>query len=140
MVRNPDRGASSPFAHLESINEDNEMLSSLGGKEIQRKLSWAGTSRCCKLERRNGIWEEGNGPPEAVLPEMDQPKEVFLAKKMTSSSLSNPFLYSHATCHAPPHELIFMAPIESKVKHVIFVNRVCRKSLPLRRRNCWPWL
>src|SRR5882724_3827988 len=48
---------SSPFAHLESINEDNETLSLLGGKENPEEAELGGTLRCCKLERRK--WHLG---------------------------------------------------------------------------------
>src|SRR5882724_8801024 len=73
---------SSPFAHLESINEDNETLGSLGGKE---NLEEAELGRYIEvLQARKREMASGKKEmdlPKPVLPEMDQLKEVFSAEK-----------------------------------------------------------
>src|SRR5882724_9515552 len=73
---------SSPFAHLESINEYNEMLGLLGGKEnpVEAELGrYIKVLQARKKEMVSGKKE--TDLPKPVLPKMDQPKEVFLAEK-----------------------------------------------------------
>src|SRR5882724_6854081 len=74
---------SSPFAHLESINEDNGMLSSLVGKENPEEAElgrYIEVLQARKKEMASGKKEMDL--PKPVLPKMEQPKEVFSAKKM----------------------------------------------------------
>src|SRR5882724_7734666 len=94
------RENSSPFAHLESINEDNETLGLLGEKENPEEAElgrYIKVLQARKKEMVSGKKETDLLKP--VLPEMDQPKEV------PGPSLQTPSKYSHAT-HSRPHPTV----------------------------------
>jgi len=65
----------SPFAHLESINEDKETLSSLGGKENPEEAELGRYIKVLQARKKKLHWDRRKWTPKAVLPEMDQPKE-----------------------------------------------------------------
>ena len=67
-----------------------------------------------------------------VLPKMDQPKEVFLAKKKYQAPPFKPLLNTPTPpIHAPAPQFIFVAPIESKVTTSSVINRVLSKKVYL---------
>src|SRR5882724_9835467 len=124
---------SSPFAHLESINEDNEMLSSLGGKE---NPEGAELGRYIKvLQARKKEMESGKKETDLlkpVLPKMDQPKEVFSAKKKYQAPPFKPLPNTPMPpIHTPTPQFRFMAPIESKVNVSSVVNQVLSEKVYL---------
>src|SRR5882724_8989042 len=122
---------SSHFAHLESINEDNEMLSSLGGKENPEEAElgrYIEVLQARKKEMASGKKEMDLLKP--VLPEMDQLKEVFLAKKMYQAPPFKPLPNTPTPpIHTPAPQFRFVALIESKVNASSVVNRVLSEKV-----------
>src|SRR5882724_8018332 len=117
---------SSPFAHLESINEDNGMLSSLGGKENPEEAELGRYIKVLQARKKE------MDLPKPVLPKMDQPKEVFLAEKKYQAPPFKPLLNTPMPpVHAPTPQFKFMAPIESKVNMSSVINWVLSEKVYL---------
>src|SRR5882724_13517404 len=128
----PKRENSNPFAHLASINEDEEVLGSLGEEENPEE---AELSRYIVLQARKNEMVSGKKPKDLlmpVIPKMDQPKEVFLAKRMYQTPLTKPLPSAPAPpVHAPALQFKYLALIESKVNASSVVNRVLSKKVYL---------
>src|SRR5882724_2074870 len=124
---------SSPFSHLESINEDNETLGSLGGKENPEEAElgrYIEVLQARKKEMASGKKE--TDLPNPVLPEMDQLKEVFSAEKMYQAPPFKPLQNTPMPpIHAPTPQFRFVAPIESKVNVSSIINWVLSEKVYL---------
>src|SRR5882724_12340450 len=70
--------------------------------------------------------------PKPVLPEMDQLKEVFSAKKMYQTPPFKPLLNTPMPpVHTPTPQFRFVAPIESKVNASSVINWVLSEKVYL---------
>src|SRR5882724_11820837 len=104
----------------------------LEGKKIQRRLSWAGTSRCCKLERRK--WCLGRRKQTSrsqSYPRWTSRKKYFQPKRSTRPLPSNPSNTPMPPIHTPAPQFRFMALIESKVNASSIVNWVLSEKVYL---------
>jgi len=124
---------SSPFAHLESINEDNGMLSSLGGKENPEEAELSRYIEVFQARKKEMVsGKKEMDLPKPVLPEMDQPIEVFSAEKMYQAPPFKPLLNTPMPpIHAPAQQFRFVAPIESKVNASSVINWVLSEKVYL---------
>jgi len=121
---------SSLFAHMESINEEDEVLGSLGGKE---NLEEAELGRYIEvLQARKNKMTLGKKQMDLLKPvllKMDQPKEVLLAERTYKAPSSKPLLSSPVPpIHAPTPQFKFAALIELKVNVSSIVNWVLSKK------------
>jgi len=67
-----------------------------------------------------------------VLPKMDQPKEVFSAKRMYQTPPTKPVLSAPAPpVHAPTLQFKYLPPIKSKVNASSVINRVLSEKVCL---------
>src|SRR5882724_7379391 len=124
---------SSLFAHMESINEEDEVLGSLGGKE---NLEEAELGRYIEvLQARKNKMTLGKKQMDLLKPvllKMDQPKEVLLAERTYKAPSSKPLLSSPVPpIHAPTPQFKFAALIELKVNVSSIVNWVLSKKVYL---------
>jgi len=132
---------SSLFAHLESINEEDEVLGLLRGKE---NLEEAELGRHLEvLQARKNKMVSGKkkmDPLKPVLPEMDQPNEVLSDERTYRALLTEPLLSTPVPpIHAPIPQFKFAALIELKVNASSIINQVLsEKSLPLSQRVAGP--
>jgi len=95
----PKRENSNPFAHLASINEDEEVLGSLGEEENPEEAELGRYIEV--LQARKNKMVSGKKPkdlPMPVLPKMDQPKEVFLAERTYQTHSTKPLPSTPAPC------------------------------------------
>jgi len=70
---------SSPFAHLESINEDNEMPSSLGGKDNPEEAELGRYIKVLQARKKEMASEKKETDLlKPVLPKINQPKRSIL--------------------------------------------------------------
>src|SRR5882724_1670430 len=127
----PKRENLNPFAHLASINEDEEVLGSLGEEENPEEAELGRYIEV--LQARKNEMVLGKKPKDLlmpVLPKMDQPKEVFLAERTYQTPLTKPLLSAPAPLvNAPAPQFKYLALIESKVNVSSVVNRVLSEKV-----------
>jgi len=129
----PKEENSSVFAHLESINEEDGVLSSLGKEENPEE------AELCRyievLQARKNEMASGKGQmdlPKPVLPEVDHPKEVFLAKNMYQVPSTKPLLSTPLPpVHTPSPQFRYLALIESKFNMSSVINQVLSEKVYL---------
>jgi len=129
----PQEENSGLFAHLESINEEDGILSSLRKEE---NLEEAELGRYIEvLQARKNEMESGKrqtDPLKPVLPEMGQLKEVLSAENMYQVPSTKPLLSTPLPLvHAPSPQFKYLAPIESKFSVSSVVNQVLSKKVYL---------
>src|SRR5882724_6851450 len=129
----PKRENLNPFAHLASINEDEEVLGSLGEEENPEEAELGRYIEV--LQARKNEMVSGKKPkdlPMPVLPKMDQLKEVFSAERTYQIPLTKPLPSAPAPLvNAPAPQFKYLALIESKVNVSSVINRVLSKKVYL---------
>src|SRR5882724_11826618 len=125
----PKRENLNPFAHLASLNEDEEVLGLLGEEENPEEAELGRYIEV--LQARKNEMVSGKKPidlPMPVLPKMDQLKEVFSAEKTYQTPLTKPLLSTPAPpVNAPAPQFKYLVLIESKANMSFVVNQVLSK-------------
>src|SRR5882724_940459 len=129
----PKRENSNPFAHLASINEDEEVLGLLGEEENPEEAELGRYIEV--LQARKDEMVLGKKPKNLlipVLPKMDQLKEVFLAERTYQTPSTKPLPNTPTPpVNAPTPQFKYLALIESKVNASSVVNQVLSKKVYL---------